>query len=151
MIILQDTKEKQPWNFSFYNVEVEKKSLKTGDYSLKNFSNKVCIERKKTTGEIAINFGSKKKQFTNELLRMCLFPHKLIIFEFPEEYLDFFPNKSSIPQKTLKYIKISSYYLKKCIYSIKDTYGIDIIFCNNKEQAEQEAFLFLKESYDKLK
>jgi hypothetical protein len=149
MIIIQDTREKYPWNFSFYDAEVQIKGLKTGDYSVAGAEDKICIERKRNTGEIAINLGFKWKQFSSELLRMCLFSHKIIIMEFPEEYLDYFPKKSGIPENKWSKIRMSPGFLKKQLYSIKDTYGIDIIFCPTKEQAEEQAYKFLEESYDK--
>jgi hypothetical protein len=149
MIIIQDTREKYPWDFSFYDAETKIKGLKTGDYSLCGFENNICIERKRNTGEIAINLGFKWKQFSNELLRMCLFNHKIIICEFSEELLDCFPKKSGIPENKWSKIRMSPGFLKKQLYSIKDTYDIDIIFCPTKEQAEQQAYQFLKESYEK--
>lgn len=150
MIIIQDTREKYPWDFSFYNTETKVKGLKTGDYSVEGMENNItCIERKRNTGEIAINLGFKWKQFSNELLRMCLFNHKIIICEFPEEFLDYFPKKSSIPENKWSQIRMSAGFLKKRLYSIKDTYDIDIIFCPSKEQAEQQAYNFLLESYEK--
>jgi len=149
MIIIQDTREKYPWDFSFYNAETKVKGLKTGDYSLCGLETKTCIERKRNTGEIAINLGFKWKQFSNELLRMCLFNHKIIIMEFDEYDLDVFPKKSSIPENKWSQIRMSAGFLKKRLYSIKDTYDIDIIFCPSKEQAEQQAYNFLLESYEK--
>lgn len=151
MIIIQDTREKYPWNFSFYDTEVQIKGLKTGDYSVAGMEDKVCIERKRNTAEIAINLGSKWKQFSAELLRMCIFPHKVIILEFPEEYLDYFPKLSGAPENKWSKIRMSPGFLKRQLYSIKDTYDIDIIFCPTKEQAEEKAYEFLKESYGKEK
>jgi ERCC4-type nuclease len=149
MIIIQDTREKYPLNFSFYNVKVERSTLKTGDYSVKNFQSSISIERKRNTGELSINFGSKWSQFSAELLRLCIFQHKIILLEFDESDLDVFPKKSSIPENKWSQIRMSAGFLKKRLYSIKDTYDIDIIFCPSKEQAEQQAYNFLLESYEK--
>jgi len=152
MIIIQDTREKPDhcWDFSFFGYETERSKLDTGDYSIKGYSDKICIERKKTTGEIAINLGFKWKQFNNELLRMCLMPHKLILCEFPEEYLDFFPNKSGIPKDKWDTLKMSAGFLKKRFLTIPETYGVDIIFCPSKEQAEQIAIDFLENGVKEL-
>jgi hypothetical protein len=151
MIIIQDTREKYPWNFSFYDTEVQIKGLKTGDYSLCGLEENTCIERKRNLAEVSINLGSKWKQFSAELLRMCIFPHKIIILEFGEEKLDSFPVGSGIPENKWPQIRMSPGFLKKRLYSIKDTYDIDIIFCPTKEQAEEQAYKFLKESYEKEK
>lgn len=149
MIILCDKREKRPFQFNFYNCETEFTTLKTGDYSVKGCAESICLERKASTGEIAINLGFKWKQFSNELLRMCLFNHKIIIMEFDEYDLDVFPKKSGIPENKWSQIRMSAGFLKKRLYSIKDTYDIDIIFCPSKEQAEQQAYNFLLESYEK--
>jgi ERCC4-type nuclease len=149
MIIIQDTREKYPWDFSFYGTETKIKGLKTGDYSVAGMENILCIERKRNLAEVSINLGSKWKQFSAELLRMCIFPHKIIILEFGEEKLDSFPIGSGIPENKWNKIRMSPGFLKKQLYSIKDTYDIDIIFSPTKEQAEQQAYQFLKESYEK--
>lgn len=150
MIILCDTREKHPLNFSFYDKEMESQGLKTGDYSVKGFEDKICIERKRNTGELSINLGSKWKQFSEELLRMCIYPHKVILCEFPEHHLDTFPKNSGIPEKHWSKLRISSGFLKKRLYSIPDTYDIEIVFTNSKEQAEEYAVKFLEKAYGSL-
>lgn len=152
MIIIQDTREKKDhcWDFSFFGHQVERSKLDTGDYSIKGAEKLVCIERKKSTSEIAINLGFKWKQFNNELLRMCLMPHKLILCEFPEEYLSFFPRKSGVPENKWETIRMSAGFIKSRFLSIPDTYGINIIFSSSKEQAEQIAVQFLENAAKEL-
>lgn len=152
MIIIQDTREKPDfaWDFSFYGHDKKIKGLKTGDYSVEGFEDRLSIERKRNTGEISINLGVKWKQFSNELLRMCLFDHKVIIFEFPESDLDIFPVNSGIPERKWSKLRMSPNFLKQRLYSIKDIYDIDIVFCRSKESAEEYAFNFLKEAYEQL-
>lgn len=153
MIIIQDTREKPSfsWDFSFYGHEKKVQGLKTGDYSIEGYENQITIERKRNTGEISINLGFKWKQFSEELLRMCTYPHKIIICEFPEEDLDVFPNKSGIPRNKWSSLRMSAGFLKKRLYSIKEIYDIDVIFCHSKELAEQYAINFLEEAYANVK
>lgn len=46
MLILQDSREQQPYTFSRYQAEVEVVTLPVGDYSLPGFEDKLGIERK---------------------------------------------------------------------------------------------------------
>jgi len=151
MIIIQDTREKYPLDFSFYKIPVEVTCLKTGDYSIKGFESSICIERKRNTAELAINLGTKWKQFSNELLRMAIFSHKILLFEFDESLIDCFPNKSGIPRNKWSSLRMSAGFLKKRLYSIKEIYDIDVIFCHSKELAEQYAINFLEEAYANVK
>lgn len=147
MIILVDSREKEPWKFSFYNGinEYRTTGLKTGDYTLWGYENIFCIERKRNTGEIAINFGSKWKTFQRELERMKSFPYKYLICEFPEHYLDYFPEKSGIPEKYWSKLRMNSGFLKKRLYEETSRYNIELIFSSNKEEAEQRAFQIIKQ------
>ena len=82
MRIIVDTKEKIPWKFDqLYNVEVMYRHLITGDYSIDGYENVLCIERKKSVLEIAVNITQKR--FWNELVRMSKIKHRFIILEFP--------------------------------------------------------------------
>ena len=45
--IIQDTREQTPWIFDYEKtIAQEIGTLKTGDYTLKGFEDKLCIERK---------------------------------------------------------------------------------------------------------
>lgn len=152
MIVICDSREKSPLNFSFYpDIEVKVDGLKTGDYSIEGYTESITIERKRSTGELAINLGSKWKQFSDEMLRMCVFPHKVILCEFSEHLLDKFPEESGIPPKHWSKLRMSPNFLKKRLYSIQEVYDIDLIFSPSKEAAEEYAANFLKKAYESLK
>jgi hypothetical protein len=147
---VQDTREKIPWDFSFFYAcenQVQKK-LDTGDYSIEGLEKTFLIERKRSTGEIAINFGSKWKTFQKELERTKPYRFKYVICEFPYSNLELFPIRSGIPQNKLRFIKISGNYLKSKINKIQEEYGIEFIFCNNEFEAQEKAIEIMEKIYE---
>lgn len=143
--VIQDVQEKLNWDFTFHNFNQVRQKLKTGDYTLKEFKDDLCIERKRNTGEIAMNFGSKQKQFIAELDRMKTFKYKYLILEFSEDMLSRFPLDSGIPAKFLPSIRINANYLISCINRLQDR-DITVIFANNRDEAINEAL----EIFDKV-
>lgn len=146
--IITDTREQEPWTFSFFNFAIARRKLDTGDYSIEGLEKDYCcIERKRSSGELAMNLGSKWKQFSAELDRMADYTYKYIICEFPEHYIDTFPKNSGIPPKKWKFLKMRGRFIKSRLYTECDKRGIKIFFCPNKEEAEQKAVDLLLEAY----
>ena len=150
MIIIRDTREKEPWNFSFFPEvkEYRTQGLKTGDYTLWGYESIVCVERKRNCAEIAINLVSKWKTFEKELKRLEPIEHKYIICEFPESDLDTFPVNSGIPEKHWSKLRMSSSFLKMRLYGETAKYNIQLIFSANKSEAEQKVIQIFKETIE---
>src|SRR3990167_6244714 len=104
MKILQDTKEKMPWDLSFFGIEQTLVHVETGDYVIPGF---LVIERKRSTGELSLNLGQKSRCFRAELERMVTFKYRCIICEFSIDDLYSFPINSGIPKRYWKRIRIS--------------------------------------------
>ena len=138
MVIIQDTREKHPFNFVFYGYETSVATLKTGDYTLEGYEDIVCIERKKTPSELANNLGRHQRRFDNEMERMSEFDCKYIVCEFPEEALLQFPKNSGMPKRVMKYVRMNGKYMRKCLYSYEEEYGIETIFCQDRAEAEDK-------------
>ena len=70
--VIKDTREKDGWTFTEYDKceGMDMDALHTGDYTLKGFEDVVCIERKASVSEIAMNLGRKKSAFLREMDRM---------------------------------------------------------------------------------
>lgn len=147
MVIIQDTREKEPWDFSFYDIDTEVRKLDTGDYSIKGLEHKLCIERKRTTGEIAINLGSKIDTFTRELERMKEIEFKYLIFEFDIKTLQSFPALSGIPKEALKGIRMNAGFMIKSLERLESEYGFETIYCSSKDQANEIAYQIMKDIY----
>tara|TARA_R110002020_G_scaffold133090_3_gene297017 strand:+ start:3824 stop:4279 length:456 start_codon:yes stop_codon:yes gene_type:complete len=138
MIIIQDTREQNPFSFAFYDCETTIATLKTGDYTLQGYEEVIAIERKKSTSELATNLGKYKDRFEREMERLSKFDHKYIVCEFTEADLLQFPKNSSIPKRIVKYIRMNGKFMRKQLYKYEDEYGVQIIFCDGKAEAERE-------------
>lgn len=147
MIIIQDTKEKYPWDFTFFGLEQEKRGIPTGDYIIDG-SKHFVFERKRTCGEISLNLGKKWKQFEAEMQRMQdEFVRPYIICEFPEEYIDIFPVNSGIPKNIWKTVRMSGAFIKKRLFESCDKYGIELLFFSNGIEAQQAVFEIIHEKF----
>jgi ERCC4-type nuclease len=136
MVIIQDTREQSPFNFSFYGCDVAIATLKTGDYTIEGYEHIVCIERKKSASELATNLGKYRERFENELERMREFKHRYIVCEFSEDNLRKFPHNAKIPKRIKKYIRMNGKYMRKRLYEYEEEYDVEIIFCEDKTEAE---------------
>jgi ERCC4-type nuclease len=128
--VIIDTKEKSGyWDYenSIF------KNLKTGDYTLEGLEEHLCIERKKTTGEIANN--ASEKRFIKQLTRMKNYPHRYILFEFSLDDVLRFPEGSTIPKKIWPKLRINGQFLYRFIIEMSVFYGIQTFFCGDKENA----------------
>jgi len=149
--VIQDTREQNPWIFDYErSIAQEISTLKTGDYTLKGFEDKLCIERKGCIEEFAANLGKDFSRFKKELYRMDEFTHSFIICEFPMhdviEYPFHKPNK-----KLQSTTKISGKYLLKQIFEIQLHHNVKIIFCGNKFYAIKAALSLMKRVHEQYR
>ena len=145
IIIVNDSREKLPWDFSLYGFKQECICLNAGDYIIKD-SNLIVIEKKGSVSELAINLGKNKRQFEAELERMQSFKYRYILCEFSLEDLMIFPRKSGIPKKRWKWLKINSKFMIKTLEELCNEYNIGLIFCNSRQEAEQRASELISEA-----
>lgn len=131
--VIRDTSEKENHGWWFPPDDrcmgTIRSSLDTGDYTLLGYENTFTIERKRTTGEVAINIYEKR--FIAELERLTQFKHPFIIMEFSMNDVFSFPLNSGIPKNRWKYLKTESKALLKHIMDYQVKYGIPIIFAGD--------------------
>lgn len=137
-MVLQDTREREGWDFTFHGFAQANYKLKTGDYTLVKYRNVLCIERKRSTGELSLNLGKKSSAFFKELERMKAYPYRYIVFEFSEQDVERFPENSGIPKKFHAELRISANFMKSCIAKMKSDYDIEVIYAGNKDNAMNE-------------
>lgn len=172
--VIKDTREQDGWFFSDYDKceGMELGTLLTGDYTLKGYEDIVCIERKASVSEIAMNLGRKKEAFYNEIERMRDFPFRYILLEFSasdvvdypyslldpkdrelyQNHLNGGPKPSGKRFDIVKETKITGKYLIKCLLEISIKYEVNVIFCDNKRNAFlicNSIFKRLTELFDK--
>ena len=156
LVIIQDTREQQPWKFISDNRCIAQlvSCLSEGDYTLADYPNLICIERKKSPSEIANNLGTNYTRFRNELERLRKYRFRYVVCEFTEEQLLIYPKGSKLPKWVIKRIKMSGKFLHHRIQELIDEYQIEFIFCEDKIEAKHAAiefFLRAKNIYDREK
>ena len=81
IIIIEDSREQTPLDFSgFRGVESVRQGLKTGDYSIQGFEDKLCFERKSVQDLVGTLIGGHER-FLREMERMRDFEARYILVE----------------------------------------------------------------------
>lgn len=79
--IISDTREQDSLDFSgFRGVESVRQGLKTGDYSIQGFENRICFERKAVSDLVSTLIGGHER-FLREMERMKDFEVAYILVE----------------------------------------------------------------------
>lgn len=117
-MIIKDTREQKGWEFEEFTMG----ALKTGDYTYEGLENILCVERKGTFSELALNLTQER--FWRELERMSQFKHPYIICEFELKDIMLYPYNMGTLQKK---IKVRGPYLLKKIAEA-ELMGIHFIF-----------------------
>ena len=156
--VIKDTREQDGWFFSPYDKceGMEVGTLHTGDYTLKGFEDIVCVERKASVTELAMNLGRKKKAFYDEMERMKDFHFRFLILEFSASDVIEYPMSLLDPKDKSNYelykegkiskpkgkrfdivnqTKLTGRYLMKSLMEIVIQHDINLMFCDNKQNA----------------
>lgn len=140
MIVIRDTREKVGyWDFTHYD-ECEGQivqTLKTGDYAIYGHEQDIIVDRKATTGELAINLGSKFKQFEAEMKRMENFKERYIVCEFSLNDILNFPLNSKVPANKLKFIRMNGKFMLLRISQLEQKYGVKFLLCGDVVEAQK--------------
>lgn len=145
--IIQDTREKQPFDFSdkenCNRVLVQK--IEYGDYSVKGLEHKIFIERKNSVSEWANNcVEARFKTLLENVAATPSIVYKYIVCSFPYFDIIHFPNSMKVSPRVKARIKIKAEFIQSFTASIPVIYGIPIIFFDYAEQAERFTFDYLK-------
>lgn len=142
--VIIDTREQQPWEFE--RVAYANRKLDTGDYSVEGYENLLCVERKKSVGEIATNITEKR--FKDVLERMKQYKYSFLILEFDLEDIYRFPIGSNIPKRLWNTLRISSGFIIKNLLEIQLQYGVHVLFCGDASNASKMALTLMKKVYE---
>jgi ERCC4-type nuclease len=142
--IIVDTREQQPWSFD--NMVKSCAKLDTGDYSLKGLEHLLCIERKKSVGEIANNITEKR--FKDVVTRMSAIQHSFLLLEFSLDNVLSYPIGSNVPKKLWDKIKISPKFILKHLVELQLLYNIKVLFCGDADNAETMALSIMRKIYE---
>ena len=135
--VIKDTREQQGYFFGTYKncAGMIDQKLDTGDYTIEGLEDKICIERKASVEEIAVNLGQKKYAFMEEINRMAPYKHKFLILEFNVEDVLNFPDGTRIPEAKKKTLKITGNYIMKMLNEFELYHDIHVLFCGDKHNA----------------
>lgn len=143
--ILIDSREKHP--YSFFNkfgdlIEPQVRKLDTGDYTLAELENILCIERKESVTELAGNVVQKR--FVRELERMRQYKYKFVIMEFSLEDIKGYPHNLTLPPRIKKKIRLNGNFIlaRICQWSLE--YDISFLPCGNRRKANKMTLEILK-------
>ena len=132
MKIIRDTREKDGWNFEFYdNIEITSQKMDCGDYTTDVLKDIIVIERKASVVEIANNLGKKvaKDRFYREFDRMASLKKAYIVCQFLESDVYGFPQNSGLSQAKIAMVRMNGKNLIKMMAQITREYdNIEIIF-----------------------
>jgi len=137
-IVIKDTRETDGYTFSkndqYKCMGMVCKKLDTGDYTLRGLEKKLCIERKASPEEMAINLGKEKPRFMREIERMQTFDHKIILMEFTLQQLLDFPNHagSRVPHIKRNEVRMTGAFMLKSLMEIQIKYGVHLLFCGSR-------------------
>lgn len=116
-----------------YGVNIERKTLKTGDYMIEGCPGRV-VEHKKDLVEIAQNVTSDHDRFRRELIRALESEIRMtILIEDPECKRLEDVRKWRNPRTPYSRGCIQGPQLYASLRTIRDRYGVDIRFCNPDE------------------
>ncbi len=134
MIIITDSREQTPFNFShFPDVEVERAALTTGDYSLRGFESVVACERKELNDLIACLQGSNRERFEKELARGAALPHFWVLVEATIEDISRHHYLSHMEPKAAL----------QSIFAFQVRYRTSFLYCGSRNGAEYACYSLL--------
>lgn len=129
--VIRDTREKKGhgWVFSKSTTceGTTVRKLDTGDYTLVGYESILCVERKGSVKEFAMNL--MEKRFENELMRMISFPIPVVILEFDLEDIMRWPEGSGIPKYKWPRMKVKAPFLLQRFWELQIKYpNVQFIF-----------------------
>lgn len=147
----EDTnKHKKPWTWLAKHYTLERVTLRTGDYSIKGFENRITIDRKSGIRELLDDLGGIRGRFKRFLTRMSKFECKCIIVEQPltRDRVIATVEKRYADSNGKSRLGIDTVY--KWIPAIMSAYGIPILFCD-KTSIRRIVPTFLEMAYMKVR
>jgi ERCC4-type nuclease len=147
-VIIVDSREQKPFTFSKEELkigatpDIEVATLETGDYSLKGFEDKICVERKSIT-DLFGSCGKRRKQFENEFNRMTSFDYAALVIE--ADWKGIYkspPNRSKLSPKSILRTMVA-WHMR---------YNVHVWACPGRAFAEKTTYLILNRYYrDQIK
>ena len=138
--ILIDSREQKPYLFNNIKPLPPKTKivgLKTGDYSLENFQDKICVERKEKS-DLFNSIGKGRKRLEAEFERMSEMDYAVLLIE--SSLAGIFTNPPSRSKMNPKAVF-------RTLISWSQKYNVHVWPMWNREASERVTYLILKQFY----
>lgn len=143
-VIIIDSREQLPYFFTLEgnghtidkqwgNARFQRDGLVTGDYTVKGYEDKVCIERK-TLGDFVSSLGRNHKRFVNELVRMGEIPYSFVLIEADQ--------RDYVQDVKGAFTRIITMHVK---------YQVQFVWQGNRFQAERYCFGYMTTFFRKAR
>lgn len=140
-IIIRDTREQKAFTFENINVKekpiIEIGTLKTGDYSLKGFEDKICVERKSAV-DLFGSIGKGRERFEREFERMLEYEYAALVIEV--DWKDIYKKPPSRSQLSPKIIL-------RTLIAWHMRFNVHVWPCPGRNFAEKVTYLLLDRFY----
>lgn len=132
--IVVDTRETLAYKFEKYNCRIIRKALKTSDYSLLAYEDKIGCERK-SLSDLFGSVGKDRARFEREIERMSKFQNAYLIIEATLE---------DILKRPPKYSKMSPRAVIRTLLFWSERYNIKVYFGGNRILCEALVYSLLE-------
>lgn len=124
VIVVVDTREQMPYSFCSDRIDVVRRALPAGDYSLAGFEHDVAIERK-TAEDFVHTVIRERDRFRSELLKLQTYLCSCVVVEADFEDLLSGDYRSGAHPASVTGAALS----------IIVDYGVPVFFCSNRQCA----------------
>ena len=132
--VLVDDREKKAWDLPY---KIEKKRLKTGDYTIKGFEEIVAIEKKSGLVELLNDLANGYRgTFERFLKRLSKYPVKVIVVEDTLSELSISRALTHIRRKSRGRARLTSRSIYYWTADIAAKYGIPIVFVGKRAKMD---------------
>ena len=135
MKIICDSREQKPFSFKFYpEIIVERTGLKTGDYTLDGYRDRVALERKELNDLIQCLMPPNRARFERELCRAQSMEFFAVLIE-----------ASMGDVRDHRYTsKMKPHSVLQSLAAFSVRYRVPFIWCGNRHTAEYTAYSLLQ-------
>jgi len=156
LVVIIDTREQCPFDFTAAGFCMESGTLKHGDYSIAGMTRWIALERK-SPEDLGACMTNQRERFETELLALRGYRYRAVVVECDEDDLldALWANDSRNPKR----VAGTPFGLRSrmkwegadgTIAAWRARYGIHFIFRRDRARAEREAQKFLFEAADTL-
>lgn len=132
MRLIIDTREQAPYTFATYDVDIERGTLSTGDYSIHGFEDRVAVERKSLDDLIACLCVGRER-FERELCRAKALDYFAVVVEAP--FSDILAGRFRSRMTVNSAVET--------IAAFSTRYRTPFLFCGNRAGGERMTFSLL--------